>query len=448
MTDATSVSPALDMPRGDRPAEWARLLRLLGAEWAAERDALQRWSQTDWDQLLALADRHWVTPYLHRRFTAGAPGTALADVLPKTVRVEFRKRYLRATFRHLRSVARIAPFLSACRAAGIDVVVLKGMHLGPLVYGHPAERPMMDIDLLARKNDLAHAVRILCACGFRQFKSNRSEPAVHSRSAAAIQISGETHELPPFVHPAHVKVDLHYALVPENRKVSIDYDALIDRATPLRIGGADTLALAPEDLLLHLCLHIACLDLFSVKLLSLIDVPKVVDYHRDQLDWATFRERAHAWGATRPVLITFALAERLFGWQAPQGALNGLGSLPDDRDLLALTERLVFLRGQRQRAAEFRRVDNIARAWTGGISAGKAKTLLGRLFPTRRDLAARYSLRSDSPFVLLYYLWNLACVLVRLTPYVMRTVRRDPAMLMLLEAGAARNQVADWLAGR
>lgn len=466
MTDS-----ALGMDEAAFHAAWARLLRLLGTGWADEPVHLKGLSRSEWTDLLTLADRHWVTPILHRRLASDA---ALSPCVPKDVRTEFRRRYLRSGFRHARFAAVLAPVLSAFRTAGIDVVLLKGSHLAPLVYEKPAERPMMDVDLLIRERDIDAAVRILGACGFRQSgamfaagpapgpaenthrsprggatRPRRDGPVRPVRDDAPVhnEANAERHELAPFRHPARVQIDLHYALVPPSRMGGIDHEALMRRATPVRIAGGEALALAPEDLLLHLCIHAAFHDRLSVKLLSLLDVPVVVDRYRGRIDWTAFRDRARAWRAERSVLITFALVERLFGWRTPDGALCGLGALPGDFDAVALAERLVRQRSRWRRVADIAWADNVARVLAGkGLFAG-ATILLRRLFPSPGEMAALHGTPANSRRSLCHYPRRLAYLAVRYAPAILRIARRDAATMELLRLGADRNRLTDWLGG-
>lgn len=428
----------LGMDEAAFQAAWARLLRLLGTGGADGPVSLIGLSRAQWTDLLTLADRHWVTPFLHRRL---ACDPALSVSVPKDVRTQFRRRYLRSAFRHARFAAVLAPVLSAFRGAGIDVVLLKGSHLASLVYETPAQRPMMDVDLLIRERDIDAAVRILGDCGFRQSMTFFAAGPAHNGA------NPERHELAPFRHPAHVQIDLHYALVPPRRMGGIDHEALIRRAAPVRIAGGEALALAPEDLLLHLCIHAAFHDRLSVKLLTLLDVPVVVGHCRGRIDWTVFCDRARAWRAERSVLITFALAERLFGWRVPDGALAGLGALPGDFDAVALAERLVRQRSRWRRIADIAWADTAARVLSGpGLFAG-ARILARRVFPAPAEMAALHgapALSRRSPY---HDLQRLRYLVVRYGPVILRLARRDATTLEILRMGADRNRLTDWLGG-
>ncbi len=52
-------------------------------------------------------------------------------------------------------------------------------------------------------------------------------------------------------------VEVHWTLLKEDEPFTIDADALWERAVPARIANLDALALLLEDLVLHLCLHLA-----------------------------------------------------------------------------------------------------------------------------------------------------------------------------------------------
>ena len=65
--------------------------------------------------------------------------------------------------------------------------------------------------------------------------------------------------------------------------------------------------------MLHLSIHATMTHAFAITLFEMSDVLAVVECHRDALDWSALGP-GRAAGATRVVLATIALVEKLLGW--------------------------------------------------------------------------------------------------------------------------------------
>jgi hypothetical protein len=85
------------------------------------------------------------------------------------------------------------------------------------------------------------------------------------------------------------------------------------------------LALSPEDLLLHLCLHSAYghgWKQFDGGLRQLADIAAVVRHHAATLDWHRVGQRAHDWRAERCVWLGLVTARDLLQAPVPDAVLD------------------------------------------------------------------------------------------------------------------------------
>src|SRR4051812_26165067 len=109
------------------------------------------------DALVEEATRSGVAPLLYKSMEAmtcdrplsGEALQALQDV------------YLHNALRNVTIWEELSAVLWTFQDAGVPVILLKGAHLAELVYGSPALRPMVDLDLLVRETDLVRAERCL-----------------------------------------------------------------------------------------------------------------------------------------------------------------------------------------------------------------------------------------------------------------------------------------------
>lgn len=202
----------------------------------------------------------------------------------------------------------------------IPVVVLKGAYLAGALYEHPSLRSMEDIDLLVPRGRLGDAARVLEAMGYGHLTPE------HMRGVFALN-----HHLPPFSRPGATVIELHWSIdalcarADGGAPVSpfdIDVDALWAGARPARVAGHEVLALSPEDLLLHLCVHAGFHHGLHVAMRRLCDVALVAASER--MDWARLAETGRRWRAEPLAGVLLRLARDLLGAPVPAHALARL----------------------------------------------------------------------------------------------------------------------------
>lgn len=129
--------------------------------------------------------------------------------------------------------------------AGIRTLILKGLALGATVYEWPGLRTVSDVDLLVPREQLFAAFEILTAKGWMPGAgAPRNEADLRANHAHPFH-SGKSH-VP--------SLDLHWHVLASAR--GDDDDATFwQGAQPVTIGSTQTLALGPEDQLLHVLVH-------------------------------------------------------------------------------------------------------------------------------------------------------------------------------------------------
>ena len=113
--------------------------------------------------------------------------------------------------------------------------------------------------LLLCRNLIQAGIAVLRAAGFAPYQDFSAE----------VELPLAKH-LPPFQKNGTV-IELHWDVTAPESPVRVDLDGLWRRAVPFENGNSRALALCPEDLLLHLCIH-AAHHYFYDQLRSLCDV--------------------------------------------------------------------------------------------------------------------------------------------------------------------------------
>jgi len=412
----------------ERDPPLAALLRLVAAEEGQASGRIEL-DQAGWRTLVREAFRHGVAPLAWTRLR----DASARESIPPWALHDLQRSYFQAGLDNLRRYGKLAPLLRRFAADGIDTLVLKGAFLADVVYRERARRWMSDVDLLVRREDLARTVALLSALGWSQTAND----AMHPDTAIG-------HQLPTFVQDG-VRIEVHWHIEDEDSPFLIDLEGLWRRAQPVPIAGAPALALAAEDLLLHLCLHTSHSHgwlQFSGGLRHLCDIAAVIGHYRSGLDWQVCATRADAWGIGNCAWLTLQLARDLVGAAVPETVLAQLAPRAIDARLVEAARDLAL-------SAHYTRlvdvVPALAQAWL--TKRWRKLSPLARwgsfLLPERQALAAAYpSLRPPAlmPLRYLVYWFDVARDCTRVV--LMRAARG------LVVSERERWKLASWLESR
>jgi hypothetical protein len=388
-------------------------------------DAGRRAAPDAWNGLAAVSAQHGLSPLVYGilQRTGMLP--------PEIVAAELRSRYIESAALNMRRWHELGAILRACRFNGLTVAPLKGACLAEAIYGDIALRPMADIDLLVRPEDLGRATGILRGIGY--------EP---ERDVEAAAQQAMFQDMPPLVKSGAAPIEVHWTLVTPRCGVKIDgrrLDELWSRTVPAAIAGEPARVLSTEDLLLHLCLHVSVHHRFSgVGLRPFADIAAVSRHHAGTLDWDRVVARANQWGAANGVRITLRLAEDWCGLVVPPCVWAGLDGDEPTPAHLAWAGHKVLEGGSAPLTGEFARFGAGARLGT------RVSALLNALFPSRAVMARVYRAPERTWRGLAWYpyrVWDLA---VRYSGAMQRLLRQDPRFIDEMRQEARLRDYLGW----
>ena len=211
-----------------------------------------------------------------------------------------------------------------------------------LLYDDPIFRPSTDIDLLVRRDEVDAACSALERIGGR----------LPSRETVAVQLA-TSYDLPVMLPSAGGKaglLELHWDLAPRGL-FSLDLDAWRARSGEFRLEGLTARRFSPEDMLLHLALHMR--KHRYVGLRWLCDVAELVRRsHAAALDWPYVLSTARTAGLRVLLYTSLQLAERLLQAPVDAGILRALEPSALRRSLLqsVLTQNALLMPVERDEA--------------------------------------------------------------------------------------------------
>lgn len=195
-------------------------------------------------------------------------------------------------------------YLGKAAERGIETAVLKGLFVSANIYGDTAVRPGGDIDVLVRTRDVDGSIAILDEMEIGQNWPNLMDDRYYERHHLHQQRCTEDLRL---------WYEVHWALDHPLTRLTIDYEAMMDRTTLGALLGAPVANLSLPDLLLSLAIHLvkhaiylpsvlghpdlARIILADGMLMYFVDVAEVVKQHEDEIDWQQTVDLAKAWGA-------------------------------------------------------------------------------------------------------------------------------------------------------
>ena len=310
-------------------AEYALLLDAIVPLDHARAD-YRDWDPTRWGRTLRIADWHRLSPILfcHIEQRGGAP---------PAVRSALERSYLANAARNLFITAARRRIVDALLAADSPAMLLKGAALVDTVYEDPAQREMLDLDILVPGDRVSAAAAALAPLGYH--------PAADEAGRPSIELHPDQHHGPALVGEQQVvAVELHRHIAMAGEGTRFEIDGMWHRA---RAGASGNHMLpSPEDLLVHVCLHFTRNRLggsylrrhTGAALAQICDIARVVEH--EPVDWDLLVSIARSCRLDASVFVALFAAREL-GVAIPDLAVSSLRPAGfDDR----LGRRLVALR--------------------------------------------------------------------------------------------------------
>jgi hypothetical protein len=333
----------------------------------------------DWDNFCAQVAKHSVAPLIHH---------TLRDdhtILPTWVKEKLQAAYYQSARRNTLIYQELGQIVHAFNEAQIPVILLKGVALATAAYGNVALRPMADIDIMVRTEDMRRAEELFLEHGYEA----RNHAHSYLRHATFTRESNGW--------SAHIEVHRHIVSSAYYRR-SITEEWLWKDSVELTMEDNSALMLSPEATILHSCLHMVDHIATEGTLLWLWDIVELSQCH--DIDWDTLVGRAAQFKITLPVRSILRETKELFDLPIPDHVLQRmLACQPGFLEKKAYKSCLSPARSSTSKTF----LDFFA---VGGLVT-KFRLLFSRLFPSRDYMMARYSIRNPR-LVPVYYPYMIA----------------------------------------
>lgn len=263
---------------------------------------------TDWDRVLAIAERELAVTHLARALPGdgeGVPPEVFDYLRRRAQAIELRMQYF---------ARRLEQTCTSLSARGIPFMLLKGAAVGAIVDPSFRSRPMNDADILVRLEDAARAGAAI--------EATRWTP---TPDQALRTLLADAHHLPPFLDPQmpEIRLELHVSLLPAEQPFAFDVGVVWRDARPASAPFEGALVPSLEHIMLHAALHFAWQHTMSFGAWRTFRVLSIVTM-LPNFSWDAVADTAVRARAGTASYWTLRLATRLSGLTVPDAVLRRL----------------------------------------------------------------------------------------------------------------------------
>lgn len=340
---------------------------------------IEQLSGDDWDEIIRQSSSHKITSILCNYIKTLNPDIAI----PFAVKKELQEAYLCNSLDNVQRFHNLSDVLSFFQDNGISVIILKGGALAGNIYQSLALRPMDDIDLLVKSEDIHKVNKLFAQLEYMKISSPFSEDHSHAiRHDSYVKRSKDADMV--------FKFDVHTQLfeIP-------GFDPW-ENASPAKVGSVDTFTLSMEDVLLHLCIHLdKYLEAQESRLIWWHDIAEILSSYEDELDWEYIIQVIQKYGIGNPVRRILRATAEWFDISIHENIVDR----PESNAILADDMLLPTPAASGNKSMVLSPLIALFRI---PFIQNKLHFIFRGLFPPRDFLAQRYSI-SKSKLIYFYY---------------------------------------------
>jgi hypothetical protein len=265
----------------------------------------------DWVECARLTEHHRIGPLVYRSLSA------FSHAVPGLVLEQWRRDYEHNAQKSIRLTHELIRILDCLESHGIPAIPYKGPVLAKTVYGDIAWRRFSDLDILIRATDVLAAKAAVHELGYTPtLHLNDVEQAAHLASGNEWSFDGPL---------GSDLLEIQWRVLPRFYAVEFSIDNFFQRASRVDLGGRSVCTLAPEDLLLVLCVHTAK-HVWS-RLSWLCDIGETM--RSQPIDYISACQTAEELGIEKIVAVNFLLQNQLLGVDFPESCRAKMESDPE-----------------------------------------------------------------------------------------------------------------------
>jgi hypothetical protein len=351
----------------------------------------------DWNYIMECSRRQGISPLFYWNLKKVSDKK---DV-PFEVMKKLERIYYSNLARNMMFFNELGKTLKAFKKVGIETVVLKGVFLAEEIYKNIGLRPMSDIDLLIKEEDVEKAKEELSKLNYF------AEPVIvptklHKKFYTALH-----EELQLVNQNKEIMIEIHWDIQPIHNPYKVDIKKLWDNVKPVKIAGVDVLTFAPEDTLQYLCLHMdKHINLKGAPankpLRDFCDIAEVTRYYNEIINWNLLLQNSKSFKTEEPVYQGLYIAKKYFDAFVPESILRELETVKPKIGFEEIFKGVKYYSNEKIQWDETSYLIDLRRVkgtWN------KAFIALGQLFPSKQYMMHHYPIKNEKQ-IFKYYLFR------------------------------------------
>jgi len=259
---------------------------------------IKKYDGVDFEEILNLAKSHKVEGIIYSALNK----SELVSEIEIEQLNELKKIVFNTGVGQIRGINNLSNIFSYFNDEKIPLIVLKGLVVRNF-YPRPEQRSMCDADILIHRKDLEKVKKLLIKLGYIL---DEHEASHHIK----------------LIHHSYPVIEVHWHIIKRDG-FSGDIDnferMLWDEAIKVKVGKSEVLSLGYDDLVLHLCMHMAAhLASSGFGLRQLCDLVLLVEKKGTSINWNSFLVKAKMYGFERFSIVMFILCKKLFNMDIPK----------------------------------------------------------------------------------------------------------------------------------
>jgi len=260
----------------------------------------------NWDKIIDISTRHEALPLVYHNLSR----LGFQNIIPEEVFLTMKKYYYANLSKNLFFEKEMLDIFAMANQDNIGVIPFKGFSLIHTVYNNPGLRPMVDVDILVKENDLTNIKSILNKSGYE----DNSEKARCNEQQFEIVFTKK------IASNHYTIIEVHHELSPARpHKLNLPY--LWQRARKETVDGYEIQHLSPEDTLLSLALHLRR-HTRRLTLKFIIDIAELLNKHNVVMDWHYIKKSAADNHIITTMHTSLSLAKELLEAEIPLETIN------------------------------------------------------------------------------------------------------------------------------
>lgn len=336
----------------------------------------------DWEVVLQDAEREELTGLLYRYLKDLPPRRQPPPAcLDRVKAAALGQAAMGLRLRH-----ELAQILTEAERRTLPCIPIRGPALAEQLYGDDACRPMSDLDLLVRRENLTEMAAILKQRGYHEVDRRPGFARSYSYTLEFLR------------EQDGVSVEPHWTIAYPPFAGRLDMEAVWRRSMPWVVAGVKSRRLGPSDLFLHLAFHFMH-KRPQAPLLWAYELDRLVRQHRDSMDWPLILRQAAGTGQAHAMSALLEQIVSVFGSPIPAAVL---GQAPQSATAPLPAARLAAL--LQSNAVDGR--ESLALFLTLPGWRARLRYALDILFPSPAFMRRHYGL-SDNSWLGRHYLGRL-----------------------------------------